>query len=630
MPTNTSPVRQLMAALHEHKLDAIIIDHDDPHATEIPHEAYGALEFFSKFTGSWGKAVVTGEGAWLWTDSRYFIQAAKQLEEPWVLMRYDEKGVPDVIQFLREKKLKAVGIDAYTTPYKTLTHYQQELKDVEFVELYDNFMYGLWDGRPRLPLDPVFIHPESFTGMSTTKKLQEIRSKMAGSGAKAVVFSLLDEVAYVLNLRGSDSDVSPLFYAYLLVETDKATLFIDDQKLTDEVKAYLESCGVSVMPYKDIGTVLNTVTDPLSPEEQKEYKLWVSPWASVAICSSFLSGGSGMQPSQLIQEETPACLMKAVKNEVELEGLKEAHILDGIALARFFALVENMKRDGTLFQSDELILGDLSTKCRAEMESNRGISFHPISSIGPNCAIVHYRATEENKTKIEPQMYLLDSGGQYPGGTTDVTRTVHFGAPSAEERETYTQVLQGHIALRHAVFPEKTPGSMLDVLARQFLWRAGRTYYHGTGHGVGAYLNVHEGPMSISGLRKPRMGKVNVVYLEPGMVLSNEPGFYKEGHYGIRIENVVYVRGLDPGFSKDHTTYFTFADLTLVPYCKELIELSMLSDREVRWIDEYHALVADTLIPRMEAISATQYADAIAFLRAAAKPLREAGISDSS
>ncbi|GBE58712.1 metallopeptidase M24 family protein [Babesia ovata] len=614
----------LMSLLTAYQLDAIIIDHDDPHSTEIPHPAFGALEFVSNFSGSWGKAVVSRENAWLWTDSRYYIQAAQQLSPPWELMRYGQKDVPDVVKFLKEKPFKRVGIDASTTPHKVLTHYKDNLKDIEFVELHDNPIYKVWEDRPQLPVDPVFVHPETFTGMSAADKLAKIRDEMDKAGANAVVFSLLDEVAYVLNLRGRDLDVSPLFYAYLVVEKDNATLFIDSRKVTDDVKKALTLCNVARAEYSELPGYLASISGNAEAKNPGDkFKLWVSPSASVAICNSFLSNASEKMPRELLQENTPACIMKAVKNDVELEGMKEAHVLDGIALAEFFAKVEGMKSDASLFKSDEMALGDLSTQCRADIKENRGISFHPISSIGPNCAIVHYRATEESKVKIEPQMYLLDSGGQYGGGTTDVTRTVHFGTPSAEEKESYTQVLKGHLALRHAVFPEQTPGASLDVLARQFLWNAGRNYYHGTGHGVGAYLNVHEGPMSISSLMKPRMGNVNVVYLEPGMVVSNEPGYYKEDHYGIRIENMVYVRRVMGDFSKDYTKFLTFEDLTLVPYCKDLMDLGMMTEQEVEWVNEYHALIAATLIPRMEALSTTKYADAIKFLREAAIPLRK-------
>ncbi|GFE53432.1 metallopeptidase M24 family protein [Babesia ovis] len=624
MASTKSPTSMLMDALVSHNLDAIIIDHDDPHATEIPHDAFGALEFISKFSGSWGKALVSRDGAWLWTDSRYYIQAAKELESPWELMRYGIKDVPDIATFIKEKGYKRVGIDAHTTPLKTLNLYLTISKDIKFVELYQNPIYDIWEGRPQLPLDPVRVHPEKYTGMTAADKLAHIRSEMKKESADAVVFSLLDEVAYVLNLRGNDSDVSPLFYGYLLVTKDSAVLFIDDKKVTDDVRNALGSCCVDIKPYGDLSTFLRDITMSAADKSPGErYTLWVSPSASVAICNSFLSAATNDMPRELMQQDTPACIMKAVKNKTELDGMKEAHILDGIALSEFFAIVEKMKQDGTLFQSDELILGDISTRCRAEMPDNRGISFQPISSIGSNCAIVHYRATEDNKTKIEPQVYLLDSGGQYPGGTTDVTRTVHFGTPTAEEKEAYTQVLKGHLALRHAIFPEQTAGATLDILARQYLWSGGRNYYHGTGHGVGAYLNVHEGPMSISTLRKPKMFNIEVIYLEPGMVLSNEPGFYKEGHFGIRIENVVYVTPVEGDFSKDHTKFLTFADLTLVPYCKEMMDLTMLSQQEIDWINEYHSLIASTLIPRMELLSATKYADAIAYLRKAAEPIHK-------
>eukprot|EP00371_Babesia_bovis_P003318 XP_001611965.1 metallopeptidase M24 family protein [Babesia bovis T2Bo] len=622
MADNLTPTHKLMKALVTHNLDALIIDHDDPHATEIPHEAFGGLEFVSKFTGSWGQALVSTEGAWLWTDSRYYIQAARELQQPWELMPYGMKDVPDLPTFIKTKGYKKIGIDAHTTPQKVLEHYESVADTAFFVELYKNPIYEIWDSRPTLPVDHIFIHPEKYTGMSTIAKLTEIRGALKKEKADAVVFSVLDEIAYVLNLRGSDCDTSPLFYSYLVVGEIDAVLFIDERKVPDSVRDELASWGVQIMPYEELFLFLRHLPQKMTKKNDvKTYTLWASHSASVAICDSFMSGDSKLIQKRLIQKPTPACWMKAIKNKVELEGMTEAHIQDAIALAEFFAKVENMKQDGTLFTADELILGSMSSQCRADMPDNRGISFHPISSIGSNCAVVHYRATEEIKAKIEPKIYLLDSGGQYPGGTTDVTRTIHFGTPSDEEKEAYTQVLKGHLALGHAIFPEHTSGATLDILARQYLWASGRNYYHGTGHGVGSYLNVHEGPMSISLLTKPRMGDYKVIYLEPGMVLSNEPGFYKEGHYGIRIENMIYVKPVEGDFSKDKTEFLTFETLTLVPYCKELMNIAMLSQQEIDWINQYHARIADILLPRMEALSPTKYADAIKYIKAAAEPI---------
>lgn len=624
MATNTSATHNLISFLKEQQLDGIIVSHDDPHATEYPHPTFGALEFISGFTGSWGHALVTQQKAYLWTDGRYWVQAEQQLKEPWELVRHGMKEAPTLEEVIKRDNMKRVAIDLYTTSYMYLKRKRENLKDVEFVELFENPIYALWKDRPEFPLHPAFIHPEVYTGMSADKKLSLVREKMAAVDADALVVSLLDEVAYLLNLRGRDNPISPLIYAYVVVEKDTATIFIDPRKLTDDVSTYLESLGVKVDDYYGLPKYLETITERDTKKPAGEpFRLWVTPSESVAVCSSFLSKNCDDSPRELYQKGTPVYLMKGVKNHVELEGMKEAHILDGIALSRFFAHVENMRRDGTLFEHTEYSLGELSTHYRAQMEGNRGISFFPISSIGPNGAIIHYKPTEDECSRIDKQLYLLDSGGQYPGGTTDTTRCVHFGVPTAEEMEAYTLVLKGHLTLRHSVFPEGAVDISLDVLARQFLWKTGREYYHGTGHGVGAFLNVHEGPHRISNPAKPLIGELEVTGLLPGMVVSNEPGYYKQGHFGVRIENVVYVREMEEGFSKVHTKFYTFEDLTLVPYCKELVDVTLLTDEEIEWVNEYHKLVADTLIPRMEAISATEYADAISYLREAAMPIRK-------
>ncbi|KAK2196421.1 bifunctional Peptidase M24 [Babesia duncani] len=278
-----------------------------------------------------------------------------------------------------------------------------------------------------------------------------------------------------------------------------------------------------------------------------------------------------------------------------------------------------MKQDGSLYTRSEMDLGDLCLQLRSEEPEYVGPSFMPISSIGPNGAIIHYRATAENASQIQPQMYLLDSGGQYYGGTTDVTRTVHFGVPSPEEKEMYTLVLKGHLALRHAVFPQGTPGQCLDALARQYLWQRGRNYNHGTGHGVGLFLNVHEGPNGISGIRLGNNTQGHVVALEAGMTVSNEPGYYKANEFGIRIENVIQVTRASLKV-EEFKEYLTFQDLTLVPYCKDLIDVTLLSKTEIQWINEYHALIAETLLPLMDS-EKQQYIEAIEYIRIAAQPL---------
>ncbi|AFZ81581.1 peptidase, putative [Theileria equi strain WA] len=630
-----TPLSHLIALLREKKLDALIVDHDDPHASEIPHETYDRLSFISGFTGSSGCALITTSKSYLWTDSRYFIQAEKELSSPWILMKLREKGVPLIHDFiLQNPDLKKIGFDLYTTSYNTHKFWKEKLHDRELVGLTANPIDEIWsDKRPQFPLHSVKVHELRYSGLSVTDKMLKFREEMLKRGSDAIVLTLLDEIAYALNLRGSDSDVSPFFYSYLVIEKEAITLFIESKKVDDLIIKYLNSHKVSVRGYNEIFKYLENLGVTSDTDTTTTYKIWVSPSVSVYICNSFLQSNSEVLKRELIVENTPICnikvdrpiniliIIQARKNDTELQGMAEAHILDGIALARFFGDVLNKKEDGTLFKETEFTLGELSTRYRLDEDECVGYSFPPISAIGSNGAIVHYRPDKENSSLIEPKMYLLDSGGQFYGGTTDVTRTVHFGDPTPEEKEAYTLVLKGHLALRQAIFPENTSGLSLDVLARQYLWKTGRNYYHGTGHGVGAFLNVHEGPASISTLSKTATGRLSVVYLEEGMVLSNEPGYYKEGEFGIRIENVVYVKPLGDDFSEDSRKYFTFDDFTLVPYCKELLDHSILTKEEKEWINEYHKRIADTLIPRMLERSSHEYESAIEYIKKSAEPI---------
>ncbi|EAN32091.2 Metallopeptidase family M24 family protein [Theileria parva strain Muguga] len=618
MSVHHSRVSSMLKLLTEKKLDSFIVDRVDPHNTEVPHSTFDRLSFISGFTGSYGLALVTHDKCYLWTDSRYFIQAERQLSSPWVLMKLLEKDVPSLTEFLsRTKEIKTVGFDLYSTTYKSHEHMVKKATEKEFVGLTENPVDVVWGKeRPPLPLNPLKLHPLKYSGVSVSDKLVEVRKEMTKNNVNVLALTNLDEVAYMLNLRGSDVETSPLFYSYLVVEMDKIILFVDKRKLNDEVTSYLKSFSVETRDYNDVFSYLETVG---TSEKGSPFKMWASTFSSVHLCNSFLKNHSDSTPRELFLETTPVCDLKACKNDTELKCMAEAHVADGIAMAKFFSTVYEMKDNGTLFDKDEYDLAKLSSKFRFEQENNVGLSFEPISSIAENGAVVHYRALKGDCSKIGPHMYLLDSGGQYLTGTTDVTRTVHFGTPTDEEKLAYTLVLKGHLALRHAKFPEGTPGESLDVLAKLPLWERGMNYYHGTGHGVGSYLNVHEGPCNITSLYKPKVGKPNIVYLKPGMVLSNEPGFYEAGKFGVRIENMFYVKELDDRFSKDNRKYYEFDDLTLVPYCKDLLDHSLLTKQEVEWINEYHKRISDTLVPRMS--SRPGYEKAVEFLKKSAQPL---------
>ncbi|BAM41808.1 uncharacterized protein TOT_040000923 [Theileria orientalis strain Shintoku] len=627
MSYSSNRLSSLLKLLSDKNLDSFVVNHGDPHASEYFHHSFDRISFISGFTGSYGLALVTHSKCYLWTDSRrfksyrYFIQAERQLSEPWVLMKLHEKGFPTLTEFLSTSTdLKRVGFDSNTTTYTLYKHWMEKVKDKEFVGLSDNPVDAVWAGdRPAFPLGPLKIYPLKYSGVSVSEKLVSVRDEMKKNNVNALALTNLDDVAYMLNLRGSDVECSPLFYAYLLVEMEKITLFVDHRKLDDETKTYLKSFSVETRDYNDLFPYVENLGTGEKGVILSKFRMWASPSASVYLCTSFLKNNTESTPRELHLEVTPVCDLKASKNDTELKCMVEAHVLDGIALAKFFAKVYEMKDNGTLFDKDEYDLGELSSEVRYEQESNAGLSFPPISSVGENGAVVHYRAEKDNCSKIGPHMYLLDSGGQYLTGTTDVTRTIHFGKPTEEEKKAYTLVLKGHLALRHAVFPDDTPGQTLDVLARQYLWNHGMNYYHSTGHGVGAYLNVHEGPCAISSLFKPTVGKVNVTYLKPGMVLSNEPGYYKAGHFGVRIENMVYVKKVEGAFSKDHREFLEFEDLTLVPYCKDLLDFTLLTRQELDRLNEYHKRIADTLVPRM--VNMPGYDKAIEFLKKCAEPL---------
>lgn len=503
------------------------------------------------------------------------------------------------------------SFDAAEELKDSIANKNHELVLVQGMNLVDE----IWgDARPNPPKEPTRVHDIKYAGIDVPSKLSFIRSQLAENGCDAVVISMLDEVAWLLNMRGSDVPHSPVFYSYLIVEVSTATLFVDNSKVSKDVLEHLEQAGVKLKPYEAIISEVERLAE-------KGAKLWLdSSSVNAAIITAFksscdrrmkkkgkagkkvgekeassddpITGDLGVQNGVIsaVYNVSPVALAKSVKNDAEIEGMKTSHLRDASALAEFWCwLEEEICKSVPL---TEVQIAEKLLEFRQKQDGFIETSFDTISGYGANGAIIHYRPTPESCSSVgSDNLFLLDSGAQYIDGTTDITRTVHFGEPSPRQKECFTRVLQGHIALDQAVFPERTPGFVLDVLARSSLWKIGLDYRHGTGHGVGAALNVHEGPQSIS----YRYG--NLTSLQKGMIVSNEPGYYEDNSFGIRIENLLLVKELNLANSFGGISYLGFEKLTFVPIQSKLIESSLLSPSEINWVNDYHEEVWEKVSP---------------------------------
>ncbi len=567
----------LRKAMKQQGISACIIPGTDPHASEYIAEYWKERQWISGFDGSAGTAVVTLHGAGLWTDSRYFLHAAEQLEGTGIeLMKQGLSETLEILPWLATQ-LKAgdrVGVNAQMFSLNAYSSMKSELKmnDLELVSL--DLLAMVWTDRPSLPLKPFFVFETQYAGKSTTEKLELVRAEMKKAHADVFVISGLDDIAWLFNIRGNDVDYNPVVIAYALVETDKATLFIAAEKLTDETTEYLKGQVVTVEPYLAIYDKLKNIK------------------ASNAV---MVDGGKLNQalfesiPSECAIRNTmsPVFKLKSVKNEVEMEGVRKAMAKDGVALTRFFIWLEEGLKSGNL---SEISVSDKLREFRSQQENFVGESFGTIAGYAAHGAIVHYSATPESDAKLKAEnIFLLDSGGQYLDGTTDITRTVALGTPTAQQKTDNTLVLKGHITLAKALFPVGTRGTQLDILARKAMWDLGLNYGHGTGHGVGHFLCVHEGPQSI------RMDE-NPTVLVPGMMISNEPGMYRTNEYGIRIENLVHVV---PAQKTEFGQFLKFETLTLFPIDQHLINFDLLSSSEIEWLNDYHQRVYQTIAPKL-------------------------------
>ena len=576
-------VKERIEALREHLnktgVKAFIVPSTDPHMSEYVAPHWEARQWISGFTGSAGTVVVTENEAGLWTDSRYFLQASEQLQGTGIDL-YKEKlpDTPSIAEFLKSRFAKGdvVGIDGQVFSLATAKTLQQELaeKGIELRSVADPFE-SIWENRPPIPQNPVFILPIQYAGEGCQEKVVRIRQQMEKDNVDVILITALDEIAWVLNLRGNDVHCNPVFVSYLLIDHHDVKLFIDDCKLTPEVRSYLNDCEVMVYHYSDFYSYLdlNTYTN----------KVLADPaYLNYAIYQ-------GLSPhSELIGRKTYVAFMKAVRNQIEIDNLHHAMVKDGVAMVKFLKWLDT---EADIYHETEMSVDRQLHAFRAAQADYIGESFDTIAGYGAHGAIVHYEATPETNAALEPRGFLLlDSGAQYLDGTTDITRTIPLGHLTQEEKEDYTLILKGHIDLAMAVFPERTRGAQLDILARQPIWRHRMNYLHGTGHGVGSFLNVHEGPHSI------RM-EDNPVTLQTGMVVTDEPGIYKAGSHGVRTENILLVVPSGEGMFGN---YLQFETVTLCPIDKRPIIKELLSDEEIDWLNQYHAKVYEKLSPYLD------------------------------
>ncbi|WP_286849224.1 MULTISPECIES: aminopeptidase P family protein [unclassified Proteiniphilum] len=577
MKTNENPER--LAALRHFmeakKLDAFIIPTTDAHLSEYPPKHWESRKWISGFTGSAGTAVVTKEKAGVWTDSRYFLQAADELKDTgFELFKMGQPGTPDMTDWIIEQtgQSATVGIDGmvYAASDAIALKNRLNAKGISLDSSFDPFTEIRAD-RPEIPKNRIFILPDDITGESVTSKIGRINARLKKLDADGLIIATLDTIAWTFNLRGNDVEYNPVAVAYAYVSENETVLFIDQVKLTGEVAGFYKERGIKIDDYHKIFEYVSRLPENSSvcvTGNKINYNLLLTIPASCKI----------------VDVPSPVDLMKSVKNETELKGFRNAMVKDGVALVKFYMWLEKAVPTGEVAETD---IEKKLREYRSRQDLFVGESFGTIAGYGTNGAIIHYHASPETCLKLQPEgLLLIDSGAQYKDGTTDITRTIALGEVSKQMKEDYTNVLKGHIALATAIFPEGTRGSQLDILARKTLWNNGLTYWHGTGHGIGHFLNVHEGPQNI------RLEE-NPTPLQPGMVTSNEPGVYRANQYGIRIENMIVTREYNK--TEEFGTFYNFETITLCPIDTRPIAVELLTAEEIKWINNYHKMVYDKL-----------------------------------
>jgi len=577
MDTITQRVEKLRAAMQQAGVSAYIVPGTDPHASEYVAPCWKEREWISGFSGSAGAAVITANKAAVWTDSRYFLQATAELENTgFVLMKQGLPETPTLEAWLRSelKKGESAGINPQMLSFDACKKMKDELAIAGIELVMTDLIAALWTNRPPLPAGQAYIYNINYAGISAAEKLTAVRNEMTQAHADTLLLAALDDIAWLLNIRGADVDFNPVVVAYALITKTAATLFVANGKLSPETKTYLKNQGVAVKPYEAIYTALSAL-------KTKEGILLDGAKINQSLFEAI--------PAETVVRNVPSPVvkLKAIKNETEKKGTFLAMEKDGVALVKFFKWLEENAGKTAI---TELLISQKLHDFRAEQPHFTGESFATIAAWGAHGAIVHYGATPQTDVPVtKNNLLLLDSGAQYLEGTTDITRTVALGTPTVQQKNDFTLVLKGHIALATAVFPAGTRGSQLDILARKALWDRHINYGHGTGHGVGHFLCVHEGPQSI------RMEE-NSTALQEGMITSNEPGIYRTGEYGIRIENLVLVRQAgESNFGK----FLCFETLTLFPIDLGLININLLTQEEILWLNNYHARVYERLIPAL-------------------------------
>ena len=570
-------LRELMKREH---LSAFIFPSTDAHQSEYVADHWRGREWISGFNGSAGTAVVTMKSAALWTDSRYFLAAEEQLEDTeYQLMRLKMEGTPTIAEWLgkelQDVQSPEVGLDGMVNSYNYVKDLSCSLRKLGGITLRTNLdpLEQIWENRPSLPANPVEIQPLEYAGETLASKVVRIRKSLRELHADGMLVSALDDIAWTLNLRGTDVHCNPVFVSYLLIESDKVSLFVDDNKLSPEVKQYLQDNQVSLYNYNKVEKCLESYSEYniLLDGDETSYYLW-----KTVKCQEIVAAGS------------PIPAMKAVKNKAEIEGYRSAMLKDGVAMVKFLKWLKPAVEAGG---QTEISIDEKLTSLRAEQKLFRDISFDTIAGYAQHGAIVHYEATPETDVVLKPEgLILIDSGAQYQDGTTDITRTIALGPVSQEMKHVYTLVLKAHIQLELVKFPDGASGTQLDAVGRECMWREGYNFLHGTGHGVGSYLCVHEGPHQIRMEWMPTP-------LRAGMTLTDEPGLYLAGKFGVRIENTVLISDY---MSTEFGKFLQIEPLTLCPIDTTPIDVDMLLPEEIDWLNAYHHSVYEKLSPFLD------------------------------
>lgn len=561
-------------------LSAFIFPSTDAHQSEYVADHWRGREWISGFNGSAGTAVVTMKSAALWTDSRYFLAAEEQLEDTeYQLMRLKMEGTPTIAEWLgkelQDVQSPEVGLDGMVNSYNYVKDLSYSLRKLGGITLRTNLdpLELIWENRPSLPANPVEIQPLEYAGETLASKVVRIRKSLRELHADGMLVSALDDIAWTLNLRGTDVHCNPVFVSYLLIESDKVSLFVDDNKLSPEVKQYLQDNQVSLYNYNKVEKCLESYSEYniLLDGDETSYYLWKT-----------------VKCQEIVAAASPIPAMKAVKNKAEIEGYRSAMLKDGVAMVKFLKWLKPAVEAGG---QTEISIDEKLTSLRAEQKLFRDISFDTIAGYAQHGAIVHYEATPETDVVLKPEgLILIDSGAQYQDGTTDITRTIALGGVSEEMKHIYTLVLKAHIQLELVKFPDGASGTQLDAVGRECMWREGYNFLHGTGHGVGSYLCVHEGPHQIRMEWMPTP-------LRAGMTLTDEPGLYLAGKFGVRIENTVLISDY---MSTEFGKFLQIEPLTLCPIDTTPIDVDMLLPEEIDWLNAYHHSVYEKLSPFLD------------------------------